>query len=80
MTSTISASAQRELQRRTRLTLAVLRHVLEASGRVAATCRYYGLSHQAYYKWFKCHESEGFDGLNDRSSTPTIHRPRPAPK
>ena len=70
MTSTISASAERELERRAKHKLAVLRHVDEVSGSVAATCRYYGISRQAYNKWLKRYESEGFEGLKDRSSAP----------
>ena len=49
MTSTISASAERELKCRAKHKLAVLRHVEAVSGNVAATCRYYGISRQAYY-------------------------------
>ena len=53
----------RELERRANRRLAVLRHVEEVSGNVAATCRYYGISRQCYY------------GLKDRSSRPH-HSPR----
>ena len=70
MTSTISASAERELDRRAKHKLAVLRHVEEVSGNVAATCRYYGISRQAYYGWLKRYEVEGVEGLRDRSSAP----------
>jgi hypothetical protein len=35
---------ERELERRAQRRLAVLRHVEEVSGNVAATCRYYGIS------------------------------------
>jgi hypothetical protein len=38
-----------EFERRVRRRLAVLRHVEEVSGNVAATCRYYGISRQCYY-------------------------------
>jgi transposase-like protein len=41
----------RELERRANRRLAVLRHVEEVSGNVAATCRYYGISRQCYYGW-----------------------------
>lgn len=41
----------RELERGTTHKLVVLRHVEEVSGNVAATCRYYGISRQCYYKW-----------------------------
>lgn len=70
MTSTLSASAERELERRAKHKLTVLRHVEEVSGNVAATCRHYGISRQAYYAWLKRYESEGFEGLKDRSSAP----------
>lgn len=70
MTSAISASAERELTRRAKHKLAVLRHVEEVGGSVAATCRYFGISRQAYYKWRNRFEEEGIDGLRDRSSAP----------
>ena len=50
--------------------LAVLRHVEEVSGSVAATCRYYGISRQCYYVWRRRFDEEGSEGLNDRSSVP----------
>ena len=40
---------ERELERRAQRRLAVLRHVEEISGNVAATCRYYGISRECYY-------------------------------
>ena len=61
---------ERELERRAQRRLAVLRHVEEISGNVAATCRYYGISRNCYYKWLKRYEDEGFEGLKDRSSAP----------
>ncbi len=48
MASTLSASAQRAIERHANHKLAVLRHVEEVSGNVAASCRYYGVSRQAY--------------------------------
>jgi hypothetical protein len=39
---------ERELERRAQRRLAVLRHVEEVSGNVAATCRYDGISRQCY--------------------------------
>ena len=44
---------ERELERRANRRLAVLRHVEEVSGNVAATCRYYGISRQCYYGWLR---------------------------
>ena len=72
MTSTLSASAPRAIERRANHKLAVLRHVDEVSGNVAASCRYYGVSRQAYYAWLKRYEDEGFDGLKDRSSAAAL--------
>ena len=40
----------REQQRKVRHRLAVLRHAEELTGNVAATCRYYGISRQCFYK------------------------------
>jgi len=64
-----------ELERRVRRRLAVLRHVDEVSGNVAATCRYYGISRQCYYGWLRGYEADGLDGLKDRSQRPH-HSPR----
>ena len=61
---------ERELERRANRRLAVLRHVEEVSGNVAATCRYYGISRQCYYGWLRRHQANGLDGLKDRSSRP----------
>jgi transposase len=66
---------ERELERRANRRLAVLRHVEEVSGNVAATCRYYGISRQCYYGWLRRFEADGLDGLKDRSQRPH-HSPR----
>ncbi len=47
---------ERELERRAKHKLAVLKHVEEVSGSVSATCRYYGISRTCYYKWLKRYE------------------------
>lgn len=62
--------SDRELERRAKHKLAVLRHVEEVSGNVAATCRYYGISRTCYYKWLGRFEEGGFEALKDRSSAP----------
>jgi transposase-like protein len=59
---------ERELERRANRRLAVLRHVEEMWGNVAATCRYYGISRQCYHGWLRRYEADGIDGLKDRSS------------
>ena len=58
------------LDREARRRLAVLRHVVEVTGNVSATCRYYGVSRQAYYGWLRRFEAEGVEGLRDRSKRP----------
>jgi transposase InsO family protein len=62
--------SERELERRAARRLAVLRHAEEVSGSVAATCRYYGISRNTFYKWQRRYEAEGLEGLKDRSSRP----------
>lgn len=67
---------ERELSRRARHRLAVLRHVEEVSGSVAATGRYYGISRQCSYIWLRrVLRGRRTGGLRDRSSTP--HRTAP---
>ena len=65
---------ERELERRAQRRLAVLRHVEEDIGNVAATCRYYGISRECYYRWLRRYEADGLEGLKDRS-----HRPHHSP-
>lgn len=48
----------------------MLRHAEEVSGKVAATCRYYGISRKVFYRWKRRYEDEGLEGLKDRSSRP----------
>src|ERR1700754_2092714 len=62
------------MDRQARRRLAVLRPVEEVSGNVAMTCRYYGISRQTYYGWLRRYETEGADGLRDKS-----RRPRTSP-
>jgi len=50
MSSTITTSAERELEGRAKLKLVVLRHAEEVSGSVTATCRYYGITRTCFYK------------------------------
>jgi transposase len=66
---------EREIVRRARHRLAVLRHAEEVSGNVAATCRYYGIIRNCFYKWLRRYETDGLEGLKDRSSRPH-HSPR----
>ena len=58
--------------------LKVLQHAGERSGNVARTCRHFGISRQAFYKWKRRYEVHGEVGLYDRARTP--HRsPRSTP-
>jgi len=50
---------ERELERRARRKLAVLRHVEEVSGNVAATCRYYGISRTLRQEPSRCRAITG---------------------
>jgi transposase-like protein len=59
-----------QLDRQVRRRLAVLRHVEEITGNVAMTCRYFGITRQTYYTWLRRYETEGVDGLRDRSKRP----------
>jgi len=61
---------ERELDRRAAHRLAIIRHAEEVTGNVSKTCRYYGISRQAYYKWLRRYEEGGLDALRDRSSRP----------
>ena len=60
----------REQQRKVRHRLAMLRHAEEVTVNVAATCRYYGISRQSFYKWQRRYEELGEAGLRDGSSAP----------
>ncbi|WP_204342528.1 helix-turn-helix domain-containing protein [Micromonospora terminaliae] len=58
------------LDREAKRRLAISRHVEEVTGNVALTCRYYGISRQAYYIWYRRYQAEGVDGLRSRSKRP----------
>jgi transposase InsO family protein len=62
--------SEKDLVRRANRRLAVLQHAEEVSGNVAATCRYYGISRNIFYRWKRRYDDEGLEGLKDRSSTP----------
>ena len=66
--------SEKDLIRRAKRRLAVLQHAEEISGNVAATCRYYGISRNVFYRWKRRYEDEGLEGLKDRSSAP-LHCP-----
>ena len=63
---------EQEPRRRAKRRLAMIRHAEEITGNVALTCRYYGISRQAYYTWHRRYQADGLDGLRDRSSAPLV--------
>jgi transposase InsO family protein len=62
--------SQLETDRLVRHRLAVLNHAEEVTGNVAMTCRYYGITRQAFYTWKRRYEELGLEGLKDRSRRP----------
>ena len=55
-----------------------MRHAEEVTGNVAVTCRYYGISRQAFYKWLPpLRGRRVWTGLRDRSSGRGTARTRP---
>jgi len=63
---------ERELTRNAARRLAIIRHAQEVNGNVAQSCRYFGITRQAYYTWLHRHEELGPDGLRDRSHRPLV--------
>jgi transposase len=61
---------EHEQRRLVRHRLAILRHAEEVTGNVSATCRYYAISRQCFYKWRNRYDEYGEAGLRDRSSRP----------
>ena len=45
---------------------------------MARTCRHFGISRQAYYRWKRRYDAHGTAGLADRSSRP-VHSPQATP-
>jgi transposase len=63
---------EQELARGAARRLAIIRHAQEVTGNVAGTCRYYGITRQAYYTWLRRYEQGGVDALRDRSRQPLV--------
>jgi len=70
---------EKELARGAAHRLAIIRHAQEVTGNVSATCRYFGITRQAFYKWLRRYEEQGLDGLRDRSRRPHVipHETKP---
>jgi transposase-like protein len=63
---------EQELARGAARRLAIIRHAQEVTGNVARTCRYYGITRQAYYTWLRRYEEGGVEALRDRSRRPHV--------
>src|SRR5262245_1055766 len=50
--------------------LKVMRHASEVTKTIARTCRHFGISRVAFYRWQRRYEQHGEAGLNDRPRTP----------
>jgi transposase InsO family protein len=64
-----------EILRNQKRRLGVIRHVEEVTHNVAKTCRYFGISRTAFYRWYKRYQKYGEEGLKDRSRRP-LNSPR----
>jgi transposase len=62
--------SEQELARRAKHRLGIIHHAQEETGNVAMTCRYFGISRQTYYFWYRRYEEHGIEGLRDRSKRP----------
>jgi len=58
---------EQEHKRAVKHRLAIIRHVEEVTHDVSKTCRYYGISRQSYYKWYRRYEKDGEAGLREHS-------------
>jgi transposase-like protein len=63
---------ERERDRNAIRRLAILRLAREVTANVSRTCRYYGITRQAYYTWLRRYEELGLEGLRDRSRRPHV--------
>jgi transposase len=63
---------EQELARGAARRLSIIRHAREVTGNVSRTCRYYGITRQAYYTWLRRYEEHGVEGLRDRSRRPHV--------
>ena len=55
--------------------LAIIRHAQEVTRNVARTCRYYGITRQAYYKWLRRYEEAG-SRLSGTAHAPSLEPAR----
>jgi Helix-turn-helix domain len=50
------------------------------TGNVSMTCRYFGITRPAFYKWLRRHEELGLEGLRDRSRRLNVIPQPPSPR
>lgn len=67
--------SEKEILRNQRWRLGIIHHAEEVTGNVAKTCRYFGISRTAFYRWYERHQKYGVEGLRDRSRRP-LNSPR----
>ena len=48
---------ERKLDKNAARRPAIIRHAREVTGNVAMTCRYYGISRQVFYVWYRRYET-----------------------
>ncbi|MBA7533840.1 IS481 family transposase ISRhba4 [subsurface metagenome] len=65
---------EKEILRKQRWRLGIIRHAEEVTHNIAKTCRYFGISRTAFYKWYERYQNDGVEGLKDRSCRP-LHSP-----
>jgi len=68
-----------EQTRLIRWRLKMLQHASESLRGVSQTCRHFGISRKAFYKWKRRHKEHGDAGLSDRPRTP-IRSPKATPR
>jgi len=66
--------SRNEILRKQRWRLGIIRHAEEVTHNIAKTCRYFGISRTAFYKWYERYQNHGVEGLKDRSCRP-LHSP-----
>ena len=59
-----------ELARRLAWRFKVIQRAGERTRNIARTCRHFGISRQAFYRWKRRFDADGAAGLSDRPSTP----------
>jgi transposase-like protein len=62
---------EKELARATAHRLAIIRHAQEVTGNVSITCRYFGITRPAFYKWLRRYEEQGVEGSATAQGGPT---------